>query len=112
MEVEDFAEGPVGVAVAASAVVFSPQVRRALRRGLVYGVAGVLAARDSAAGFVRGVRRASGNGRVAEGAQGGELEVGAPEAGEPEDGEAGESTRARGRASAPREGRRTRDRGE
>jgi hypothetical protein len=57
MEMEDFGEGPVGVAVAASAVVFSPQVRRALRRGLVYGVAGVLTAGDAVTGFVRGVRR-------------------------------------------------------
>jgi len=72
MEVEDFAESPVGVAVAASAVVFSPQVRRVLRRGLVYGVAGVLAARDSAAGFVRGVRRASRNGGRAGGREIGE----------------------------------------
>src|SRR4051794_5449250 len=98
MEVEDFAEGPVGVAVAASAVVFSPQVRRVLRRGLVYGVAGVLAARDSAAGFVRGVRRASGNGSMAEDAGGGELEGGELEGGELEGGETGEAARARGRA--------------
>jgi hypothetical protein len=62
MEIEDFAEGPVGVAVAASAVVFSPQVRRVLRRGLVLGVAGVLTAGDAVTGFVRGVRRSAGNG--------------------------------------------------
>jgi hypothetical protein len=57
MEMDDFTESPVGVAVAASAVVFSPQVRRVLRRGLVYGVAGVLTAGDAVSGFVRGVRR-------------------------------------------------------
>jgi hypothetical protein len=65
MEIEDFAEGPVGVAVAASAVVFSPQVRRVLRRGLVLGVAGVLTAGDAVTGFVRGVRRSAGNGAAA-----------------------------------------------
>jgi hypothetical protein len=91
MELEDFAEGPVGVAVAASAVVFSPRVRRVVRRGLVYGVAGVLAARDSVAGFVRGVRRTSGDGAAAE---------------DPEGGEPGEPARAPTRAPAAREGRR------
>jgi hypothetical protein len=65
MEIEDFAEGPVGVAVAASAVVFSPQVRRVLRRGLVLGVAGALTAGDAVTGFVRGVRRSAGNGTAA-----------------------------------------------
>jgi hypothetical protein len=65
MEMDDFSEGPVGVAVAASAVVFSPQVRRTLRRGLVYGVAGVLTAGDVVTGFVRGVRRSTGRRELA-----------------------------------------------
>jgi len=66
MEIEEFAEGPVGVAVAASAVVFSPRVRNVLRRGLVYGVAGAIAAGDAVTGFVRGVRRSATNGKPAE----------------------------------------------
>jgi hypothetical protein len=65
MEIDDFTEAPVGVAVAASAVVFSPQVRRVLRRGLVLGVAGVLTAGDAVTGFVRGVRRSAGDGTAA-----------------------------------------------
>ena len=64
MELEDFADEKVGAAVAASAVVFSPAVRRTLRRGLVYGVAGVLSVADSIVGFVRGVRQGANNGRT------------------------------------------------
>jgi hypothetical protein len=85
MEIEDFSEGPVGVAVAASAVVFSPQVRRVLRRGIVYGVAGVLTAGDAVTGFVRGVRRSTrGDGGAAtEGNGAGELTEGEAEGPEP-----------------------------
>lgn len=75
MELEDFADEPVGVAVAASTVVFSPQVRRALRRGTVYGVAGVLAVSDAVAGFVRGARRGARNGAGREAGAPGEEEV-------------------------------------
>jgi hypothetical protein len=91
MEMDDFAEGPVGVAVAASAVVFSPQVRRALRRGLVYGVAGMLTAGDAVTGFVRGVRR------TARGTMG----SGAGELAEPEEEQAAKRETSR----APRRGR-------
>ncbi|HSH82808.1 MAG TPA: hypothetical protein VLA19_30110 [Herpetosiphonaceae bacterium] len=46
MAVEDFLESEVAVAVAVTAAVLSPRVRGVLRRGLVYGVAGVLKAGD------------------------------------------------------------------
>ncbi len=46
MAVEDFMESEVAVAVAVTAAVLSPRVRGVLRRGLVYGVAGVLKAGD------------------------------------------------------------------
>jgi hypothetical protein len=49
MGVEDYLEAPVGVAVAATAVVLSPRVRNVVRRGLVYGVAGAMKAADAAA---------------------------------------------------------------
>jgi hypothetical protein len=75
MEVDEFAEGPVGVAVATSAVVFSPGVRRALRRGLVYGVAGVLTAGDAVTGLARGIRRGVRGGGAAE-SEGQETEAG------------------------------------
>jgi hypothetical protein len=97
MEIEDFSEGPVGVAVAASAVVFSPQVRRVFRRGIVYGVAGVLTAGDAVTGFVRGVRRSTrgegnGAGKLAEGEAAGSEET---------EGQA-EPRRARSRAATRR----------
>jgi hypothetical protein len=111
MEIEDFAEGPVGVAVAASAVVFSPQVRRVLRRGLVLGVAGVLTAGDAVTGFVRGVRRSAGNGADA-GLT--DLESEPPdeaapgEQGEPEASPAAAARTGRGRRTAPSAARKDR----
>lgn len=75
MELEDFLETEVGVAVAATAALFSPRVRKTLRRGAVYGVAGALMAGDAIAGFAKGVGRgaqqaaASANGATAEAAQ-------------------------------------------
>ena len=47
MAAKDFLESEVAVAVAVTAAVFSPRARKFLRRGLVYGVAGVLKAGDA-----------------------------------------------------------------
>jgi hypothetical protein len=44
MDLEDYAEPEVGIAVAAVGLLFSPQVRRLVRRGAVYGLSGVLIA--------------------------------------------------------------------
>jgi hypothetical protein len=44
---EDYLESEVVVAVAATAAVLSPRVRSVLRRGAVYGLAGVLRAGDA-----------------------------------------------------------------
>jgi hypothetical protein len=57
MAVDDFVESEVAVAVAATAAVLSPPVRRVLRRGAVYGVAGALVAGDAIASFARGAAR-------------------------------------------------------
>jgi hypothetical protein len=46
MALEDFVDSEVGIAVAATAVVLSPQVRGFLRRGAVYGLAGLMKAGD------------------------------------------------------------------
>ena len=56
-------DSEVAVAVAATAAVMSPRARRVMRKGAVYGVAGVLKAADLASAAVRGV--ASGAGSVA-----------------------------------------------
>jgi hypothetical protein len=50
------------VAVAATAAALSPGFRRVLRRGAVYGVAGVLKATDVATAAARGVARGAGSG--------------------------------------------------
>lgn len=55
MALEDFMDSEVGIAVAATAVVLSPQVRNFVRRGLVYGMAGVLKAGDTLSGAAQGV---------------------------------------------------------
>lgn len=57
MELDDFLESEVGIAVAATAALFSPRVRKVIRRGAVYGVAGALMAGDAITGFARGVGR-------------------------------------------------------
>ncbi len=53
MALEDFLEPEVGIAVALTAAIGSPQVRKAIRKGAVYGLAGILAATD-------GITRAAG----------------------------------------------------
>ena len=59
MALDDYFETEVGVAVAATAALFSPRVRRVLRRGAVYGVAGALMAGDAVTAFARGVSRSA-----------------------------------------------------
>ena len=55
MALEDYMEPEVAVTAVVTAAVFSPPVRRVIRRGLVYGMAGVLIAGDAIASFARGV---------------------------------------------------------
>lgn len=55
MALDDYFETEVGVAVAVTAALFSPRVRKVLRRGAVYGVAGALMAGDAIAAFAKGV---------------------------------------------------------
>jgi hypothetical protein len=57
MALEDFVESEVAIAVAATATVLSPRVRRVLRSGAVYGLAGALVAGDAVASVARGAGR-------------------------------------------------------
>jgi hypothetical protein len=54
---DDWLDSEVAVAVAATAAALSPGFRRVLRRGAVYGVAGVLKATDVATAAARGIAR-------------------------------------------------------
>jgi len=81
MDFEDILEPEVAAAAAITAVIASPQVRGVLRRGAVYGLAGLLMAGDAVSSFSKGVGRgiqsaatASSNGAsaVEEGAREGE----------------------------------------
>ena len=60
MAVEDFLDGEVAIAVVATAALSSSRVRTALRRGVVYGLAGVLRAGDALASTAREAGRAAG----------------------------------------------------
>ena len=55
MALDDYLEPEVLIAVAVTAAVASPPVRKVMRRGLVYGLAGVLAAGDKLAAGARDV---------------------------------------------------------
>lgn len=57
MALEDYMEPEVGVAVAVTAAVASPQVRHVLRRGAVYGLAGLLMVGDAVSMLAQGVKR-------------------------------------------------------
>ena len=46
MALDDYLEPEIAVAVAVTAAVASPPVRKVIRRGLVYGLAGLLVAKD------------------------------------------------------------------
>ncbi len=56
MAVEDYLDSHVAVAVAPTAAVFSPRARKMLRRGVVYGVTGVLMASDAISAAARNAK--------------------------------------------------------
>ena len=55
MALDDYLESEVVVAVAATAAIMSPRARKLLRRGAVYGLAGVLRAGDAVSSAARNV---------------------------------------------------------
>ncbi len=57
MALDDFFESEVAIAAAATAAILSPRVRGVLRKGAVYGLAGVLTAGDAIGTFARGFGR-------------------------------------------------------
>ena len=59
MAVQDFLESEVAVAVAVTAAVLSPRVRGVVRRGVVYGVAGVLKAGDALSSAIQSAAAAA-----------------------------------------------------
>jgi flavin-dependent dehydrogenase len=55
MALDDFAEPEIAITAAVTAAIFSPRARKLIRKGLVYGTAGVLVAGDAVASLARGV---------------------------------------------------------
>ena len=55
MALDDFLEPEVAVAVAVTAAMASPPVRNVLRRGVVYGLAGLLMAGDKLSAAARDI---------------------------------------------------------
>jgi hypothetical protein len=77
MEMDDLMSGESAVVAAAVAAVASPGVRRVVRRGAVYGVAGIIKAADAVSAAVRG---AAGGVKDAAQSQGGVGETAATQA--------------------------------
>jgi len=59
MALDDYLEPEVAIAVAVTAAVASPPVRKALRKGAVYGLAGLMMARDKLASMASNVSEAA-----------------------------------------------------
>ncbi len=55
MDLDDFLEPEVAIAVAVTAAVASPPVRKVVRKGAVYGLAGLLVARDRLAALATNI---------------------------------------------------------
>jgi hypothetical protein len=71
MDFEDILEPEVAAAAAVTAVIASPQVRKVVRRGAVYGLAGLLVAGDAISSFSKGVGRGIQRATVPAGAKAG-----------------------------------------
>lgn len=97
MEFEDFAEPEIAITAAVAAAIFSPRARKVMRKGLVYGMAGMLAAGDIVASFARsvgqGMQQAS---QTAQATQGTEAQANGKESKE------AEATTASRRKTAPK----------
>jgi hypothetical protein len=59
MALDDYLEPEVAIAVAVTAAVASPPVRKVLRRGLVYGLAGLLVAGDKVTAAAREIAKSA-----------------------------------------------------
>lgn len=57
MDAEDFLEPEVATTAIIAAALFSPKVRKVIRKGFVYGAAGVLVAGDVVTSFARSLGR-------------------------------------------------------
>lgn len=55
--IDDVVEKEVAVAIGSTAIAVSRPARRALRKGAVYGLAGVIMLGDGVAAFARGIGR-------------------------------------------------------
>jgi len=55
MALDDFVEPEIAVTAAVAAAIFSPRARKFIRKGLVYGMAGVIVAGDAVTSFAKSV---------------------------------------------------------
>lgn len=55
MEPGDFVEPEIAVTAAITALICSPRVRKVIRKGLVYGMAGVITVGDTLTSFAKSV---------------------------------------------------------
>lgn len=59
-DLEDYVEAETALAIAATALILSPRARRVIRRGVVYGLAGVLTAVEAGRSLLQGAREGFG----------------------------------------------------
>ena len=78
MALDDYLEPEVAIAVAVTAAVASPPVRKVLRRGLVFGLAGLMVAGDKIAGTAREIARSAQQAAAPAGSAGQEAEQASP----------------------------------
>lgn len=57
MDFEDFLEPEIAITAGVVAAITSPQVRKVVRQGAVYGLAGIIFAGDAVTSFARGLGR-------------------------------------------------------
>lgn len=55
MDPESFVEPEIAVTAAITAVLFSPRARKVIRKGLVYGIAGILTVGETVTSFAKNV---------------------------------------------------------
>lgn len=70
MALEDYMEPEIAVTAVVTAAIFSPRARQIIRRGAVYGMAGVLMAGDALSAFTRSVGEGFQQAKAAKGQQG------------------------------------------
>lgn len=83
MAVEDYLEPEVAVAAAVTAVIASPRVRKVLRQGAVWGLAGAITAGEALGRLARGIGKGVHQAAIESAAMGNQIATTTAEKGRP-----------------------------